>query len=216
MSRGFWQERWDRDQSERGRTGSGRHTADCRLDRGTGVVENAVAHETRSTARGHCAGSHDADPGRLHHRGNPAVGWRFESDLSHDGTALMRGAAVGRDCFIPDRVENPVPLGLQADPLLNSMEVVAMIGPRQIAQAQLFYEFSPKAIVPPDHLLRSMDRFVDLSAVRPLLVSCYSSTGRNSVDPEWMFLSAMPELPQHRCHAEGNPISRTCSTHNLS
>lgn len=128
----------------------------------------------------------------------------------------MRGAAVAKDCFIPDRVENPVPLGLQADSLLNSMEVAAMTGPRQITQGQLFYEFSPKAIAPPDHLLRSMDRFVDLSAVRPLLASCYSSTGRNSVDPEWMILSAMPELPQYRRHAEGNPISRTCSTHNLS
>lgn len=41
-------------------------------------------------------------------------------------------------------------------------------------------------MVPPDHLLRSMDRFVDFSAVRPLLASSYSSTGRPSVDPELM------------------------------
>lgn len=44
-----------------------------------------------------------------------------------------------------------------------------MMGPRQIAQGQLFYDFSLEAMVPPDHLLRSIDRFVDLSNVRPTL-----------------------------------------------
>ena len=61
-----------------------------------------------------------------------------------------------------------------------------MIGPRQIAQGRLFYDFSLEAMVPPDHLLRLMDRFVDLSNVRPTLASSYSSTGRPSVDPELM------------------------------
>jgi len=61
-----------------------------------------------------------------------------------------------------------------------------MMGPRQVPQEQLFYEFSLEAMVPPDHLLRAMDRFVDLSGVRPLLASTYSSTGRPSVDPELM------------------------------
>jgi hypothetical protein len=44
--------------------------------------------------------------------------------------------------------------------------MTAMMEPRQIAQGQLFYDFSLEAMVPPDHLLRSMDRFVDLSNVR--------------------------------------------------
>lgn len=61
-----------------------------------------------------------------------------------------------------------------------------MMGPRQIAQGQLFYDFSLEAMVPPDHLLRSIDRFVDLSNVRSTLASSYSSTGRPSVDPELM------------------------------
>ena len=61
-----------------------------------------------------------------------------------------------------------------------------MMGPRQIAQGQLFYDFSLEAMVPPDHLLRSIDRFVDLSNVRATLASSYSSTGRPSVDPELM------------------------------
>ena len=35
-----------------------------------------------------------------------------------------------------------------------------MMGPRQVAQGALFYEFSIEDHVPPDHLLRTMDRFV--------------------------------------------------------
>ncbi len=41
-----------------------------------------------------------------------------------------------------------------------------MLGPRQEAQAALFYEFSLEDHVPQDHLLRSIDRFVDLSSIR--------------------------------------------------
>ena len=59
-----------------------------------------------------------------------------------------------------------------------------MLGPRQEAQAALFYEFSLEDHVPQDHLLRSIDRFVDLSSIRGLLSDFYSHTGRPSVDPE--------------------------------
>ncbi len=41
-----------------------------------------------------------------------------------------------------------------------------MMGPKQEAQAALFYEFSLDAHVPRDHLLPSIDRFADLSSVR--------------------------------------------------
>lgn len=61
-----------------------------------------------------------------------------------------------------------------------------MMGPRQQAQSALFYEFCLEDHVPADHLLRSIDRFVDLSDVRRHLASSYSSTGRPSVDPELM------------------------------
>lgn len=61
-----------------------------------------------------------------------------------------------------------------------------MMGPRQEAQGALFYEFSLEDHVPMDHLLRSIDRFIDLSGVRPHLAAFYSSTGRPSVDPELM------------------------------
>jgi transposase len=59
-----------------------------------------------------------------------------------------------------------------------------MMGPRQKAQAALFYEFSLEDQVPQDHLLRSIDRFVDLSSIRAHLADFYSHTGRPSVDPE--------------------------------
>ena len=61
-----------------------------------------------------------------------------------------------------------------------------MMGPRQEAQGALFYEFSIEDHVPDDHLLRRIDRFVDLSDIRRHLGPHYSSTGRPSVDPELM------------------------------
>jgi hypothetical protein len=39
-----------------------------------------------------------------------------------------------------------------------------MMGPRQVDQAALFYEFSLERYVTATHLLRSIDRFVNLSA----------------------------------------------------
>ncbi|UAJ10493.1 transposase [Glacieibacterium megasporae] len=59
-----------------------------------------------------------------------------------------------------------------------------MMGERQVDQAALFYEFSLERHVPRDNLLRSIDRFVDLSSVRAHLQPYYSATGRPSIDPE--------------------------------
>jgi transposase len=61
-----------------------------------------------------------------------------------------------------------------------------MMGSRQVEQGRLFYNFSLDAHVPADHLLRSIDRFVDLSELRRDLAPFYSSVGRPSVDPELM------------------------------
>jgi hypothetical protein len=38
-----------------------------------------------------------------------------------------------------------------------------MMGEREVEQTSLFYEFSFERHVPQDHLLRAIDRFVDLS-----------------------------------------------------
>src|SRR5229473_7942632 len=61
-----------------------------------------------------------------------------------------------------------------------------MMGERQVMQSALFYEFSVETHVPADHMLRSIDRFVDLGDVRAHLAPFYSSTGRPSIDPELM------------------------------
>lgn len=62
----------------------------------------------------------------------------------------------------------------------------AMIGERTVMQESLFYGFSLGDHVSGDHLLRSIDRFVDLSNIRDHLKQFYSSTGRHSIDPELM------------------------------
>ena len=59
-----------------------------------------------------------------------------------------------------------------------------MMGERTVAQEALFYSFNLERHVPADHLLRSIDRFVDLSSIREHLRPYYSETGRPSIDPE--------------------------------
>jgi transposase len=66
-----------------------------------------------------------------------------------------------------------------------------MMGDRTVAQEALFYSFNLERQVPADHLLRSIDWFVDLSGIREHLRPFYSGTGRPSIDPElmiWMLL----------------------------
>ncbi len=61
-----------------------------------------------------------------------------------------------------------------------------MMGERTVAQEALFYGFSIERHVPASHLLRSIDRFVDLSGLRSHLRPFYSEIGRPSIDPELM------------------------------
>src|SRR5579863_4831395 len=61
-----------------------------------------------------------------------------------------------------------------------------MMGERTVMQEALFYGFSLERHVPSDHMLRSIDRFVDLSGVRAHLEPYYSAMGRPSIDPELM------------------------------
>src|SRR3954464_5975618 len=61
-----------------------------------------------------------------------------------------------------------------------------MMGHRQVDQAALFYEFSLERHVPADHLLRSIDRFVEFGELRRGLAPFYSMIGRPSIDPELM------------------------------
>lgn len=58
-----------------------------------------------------------------------------------------------------------------------------MMGRQQAAQAPLFYAFNLEEHVPADHLLRGIDRFLDLSKLHAHLSAHYSHTGRPSIDP---------------------------------
>ena len=61
-----------------------------------------------------------------------------------------------------------------------------MMGERQVQRDALFYEFSLERTVPEGHLLRSIDRFVELDGLRRELAPFYSAIGRPSIDPELM------------------------------
>ena len=61
-----------------------------------------------------------------------------------------------------------------------------MMGERTVMQEALFYSFRIEDHVPGDHLLRAIDRFVDLSGIREHLKPFYSSMGRPSIDPALM------------------------------
>ena len=61
-----------------------------------------------------------------------------------------------------------------------------MMGQSGGDQNRLFYSFNLEQYVPADHLLRGIDRFLDLGDLRQHLAPFYSHTGRPSVDPELM------------------------------
>lgn len=61
-----------------------------------------------------------------------------------------------------------------------------MMGDQLVMQENLFYQFRLDDHVPADHMLRAIDRFVDLDPLRQHLVPFYSATGRPSIDPELM------------------------------
>jgi transposase len=61
-----------------------------------------------------------------------------------------------------------------------------MMGQHGGNQDRLFYSFNLDTHVPADHLLRGIDRFLDLADLRQHLAPFYSHTGRPSIDPELM------------------------------
>lgn len=59
-----------------------------------------------------------------------------------------------------------------------------MMGERRVDQSALFYAFSLERHVPTDHMLRAIDRFLELDGLRAHLAPLYSAIGRPSIDPE--------------------------------
>ena len=56
-----------------------------------------------------------------------------------------------------------------------------MMGQRSGNQDRLFYSFNLDEHLPADHMLRGIDRFLDLTDLRHHLADYYSHTGRPSV-----------------------------------
>ena len=61
-----------------------------------------------------------------------------------------------------------------------------MMGQLSSGQERLFYSFNLEDHIPANHLLRSIDRCLDLSDLRHHLADFYSPIGRPSIDPELM------------------------------
>lgn len=61
-----------------------------------------------------------------------------------------------------------------------------MMGHQASGQERLFYAFNLEDLIPPTHLLRAIDRCLDLSELHRHLAEHYSHTGRPSIDPELM------------------------------
>ena len=61
-----------------------------------------------------------------------------------------------------------------------------MMGSQMSGQERLFYSFNLDDHIPSNHLLRGVDRFLDLNELREHLSPFYSHTGRPSIDPELM------------------------------
>lgn len=61
-----------------------------------------------------------------------------------------------------------------------------MMGQLSSGQDRLFYSFNLEGHIPANHLLRSIDRCLDLSDLRHYLADFYSPIGRPSIDPELM------------------------------
>jgi transposase len=64
------------------------------------------------------------------------------------------------------------------------VENIVMMGSQTHGQERLFYSFNLDDHIPSNHLLRGVDRFLDLDELREHLAPFYSHTGRPSIDPE--------------------------------
>lgn len=100
-----------------------------------------------------------------------------------------------------------------------------MLGDRTVVQEALFCSFSIQNHGPTDHLLRSIDRFVDLDGLRDHLPPYRSEKGRPSIDPELMtrmlndvsrFFRNDLETEQYRRQLETNGVEMIAGTHPIA
>jgi transposase len=88
---------------------------------------------------------------------------------------------------LADSVEKVAPLsGLRQNPRIGQQGARSMMGQLLSGQNRLFYSFNLEDHIPANHLLRSIDQYLDLSDLRHYLADFYSPIGRPSIDPELM------------------------------
>jgi transposase len=91
-----------------------------------------------------------------------------------------------------------------------------MMGQRTGGQKPLFYSFKLDDHVPADHLLRGIDRCLDLGELRHHLAPFYSHTGQPSIDPELIlrmlivgYVQASENLENPHSLADSRPVAQT-------
>jgi hypothetical protein len=101
----------------------------------------------------------------------------------HPYRSSTRSLSQGNDRFGSILLKKAVEAAGVADSSLSGGEDTAMMGERQVRQEALFYGFSLEEHVPADHLLRAIDRFVELSDIRRQLEPFYSAIGVHRSTP---------------------------------
>src|SRR5262249_31077646 len=104
------------------------------------------------------------------------------------GTSAMEPTtpAPARSLKLPRCPPASNPCAMMTSAPVRGTGVLPMMGERQSGQEALFYEFSLERHVPAEHVLRSIDQFVELDGMRCELAPFYSEIGRPSIDPELM------------------------------
>ena len=69
-------------------------------------------------------------------------------------------------------------------PLLLSLRSYLTMMGKKTKQSPLFYYINIGDMIPENHILRLINKYIDLSFIRKQTKHLYSNTGRPSVDPE--------------------------------
>ena len=77
---------------------------------------------------------------------------------------------------------------------INTLTGGAMLGEKQRVEP-MFYHVRMADIIPENHLLRLVDRYVDLAFIRGKVKHLYSPTGRPSIDPEILLRMLLIQSP---------------------
>lgn len=86
-----------------------------------------------------------------------------------------------------------------------------MMGCQPSGQDHLFYSFNLESVISQKHLLRGIDRCLDLADLRQHLAEHYSHTGRPSIDPELMIRMLVVGYCYAMASVPSGDYARKCS-----